>query len=218
MKREEDEELELDLFVLVSAFQRLLQETGDEEAVHMPKERLPITHFVGHIFDELTKVGGKTSFRTLIAGGQDRTYVIGAFLALLELIKLRKVIVTQDGVGDIQIEIRKDAEHPHSDDESEAAHVIDDLEMLETERPGPRVVFMGSPEFAVPALQSLAGAGSRAAPRGHAASADAPGAGGVCKQVARRRARRRSCSFPCTARTTSTGAPHATRSKPWCPT
>ena len=158
-QREEDPEIELDLFVLVTAFQRLLRETGDTEAVHMPKERLPITHFVGHIFDELTAVGGKTSFSALIGGRRDRTYVIGAFLALLELIKLHKVLVTQDGVGEIQIEIREDAEHPHSDDETEAAHVIDDLEMLEEQRPGPRVVFMGSPEFAVPALQSLAGGG-----------------------------------------------------------
>ena len=31
---------------------------------------------------------------------------------------------------------------------------LDDLEMMEEQRGGPRVVFMGSPEFALPALRS----------------------------------------------------------------
>ena len=155
----EDDELEVDLYALVSAFQRLLAETGEDESVHMPKERLPITHFVGAIFDDLAKLGGRTSFRHLLGSGPDRSYVIGAFLALLELLKLRKIRVVQDGVGEIQIEIREDAAHPHDDSEEEAAHVIDDLEMLEEEPTGPRIVFMGSPDFAVPALRSLAGSG-----------------------------------------------------------
>lgn len=156
----EDEELELDLFGLVSAFQRLLHETGDDEAVAMPKERLPITHFVGHIFDELTAMGGRTGFRGLIGRQRDRTYVIGAFLALLELIKLRKVRVYQDGLGEIQIEIREDAAAPGSaEDEEAVARAIDEPELAEEEAPGPRVVFMGSPSFAVPALRALVGAG-----------------------------------------------------------
>jgi methionyl-tRNA formyltransferase len=160
VQREEDEELELDLYGLVSAFQRLLRETGEHEAVHMPKERLPITHFVGHIFDELTKVGGRTGFKALVGQSPDRTYVIGAFLALLELIKLRKVRVIQDGLGEIQIEIREDAVHPSDTaGDDAAAHVIDEPELADEAPGGPRVVFMGSPEFAVPALRSLVGAG-----------------------------------------------------------
>ena len=155
---EEDETLELDLFALVTAFQRLLRETGGDESVHMPKERLPITHFVGTIFDELTAMGGQTNFDTLIGKRPDRTYVIGAFLALLELIKLQKVIVRQDGVGEILIEIREDAVHPHPEGE-DAAHIIEDVVLEEEEHVGPRIVFMGSPAFAVPALQSLAGRG-----------------------------------------------------------
>ncbi len=159
--RDEEEELELDLYGLVAAFQRLLRETGDEEeAVHMAKERLPITHFVGTIFDELIEMGGRTSFRGLLGSRPDRTYVIGAFLALLELLKLRKVRVLQDGIGDIQIEIREDVAHPRQGgDVDAAAQVIDDIEVEEAERSGPAIVYMGSPEFAVPALRSLCGAG-----------------------------------------------------------
>ncbi len=157
---DDDEELELDLYGLVAAFQRLLRETGGDEAVHMAKERLPITHFVGTIFDELIEMGGRTSFRGLLGKQPDRTYVIGAFLALLELLKLRKIRVLQDGIGEIQIEIRDDATHPSQEGDGDAAaHLIDDIEMDDQERTGPSIVFMGSPDFALPALRSLVGAG-----------------------------------------------------------
>ena len=157
---EDEEDLELDLYGLVAAFQRLLRETGATEAVHMAKERLPITHFVGTIFDELMEMGGRVSFRRLLGAKPDRTYVIGAFLALLELLKLRKIRVLQDGIGEIHIEIREDATHPSDNaDGTAAAHVIDDIELQEEARTGPSIVYMGSPEFAVPALRSLVGAG-----------------------------------------------------------
>lgn len=157
---DEDEELELDLYGLIAAFQRLLRETGGDEAVHMAKERLPITHFVGTIFDELIEMGGRTSFRGLLGKRPDRTYVIGAFLALLELLKLRKIRVLQDGLGDIQIEIREEATHPADESAQDAAaQLIDDIEVKEESRTGPSIIYMGSPEFAVPALRSIVGAG-----------------------------------------------------------
>jgi methionyl-tRNA formyltransferase len=154
----ETEEIEIDLFALVSAFQRLLRETGDDTAVAMPRERLPITHFVEVMFDRLTSAGGHLTFGELLAGSRDRTYVIGAFLALLELIKLRKILVMQDGFGEIQIEIRQEGATPEETVARDLATLaIDQPEMGEASRV--RIVFMGSPVFAVPALQSLVGAG-----------------------------------------------------------
>ena len=157
-RRPDDDELEVDLFALVSAFQRLLRETGSDTAVAMPRERLPITHFVGVMFDRLSDAGGQLTFTELLAGSRDRTYVIGAFLALLELIKLRKILVMQDGLDEIQIQIR--AEGMEVEDAVErdlASETIDRPEMGESQRV--RIVFMGSPAFAVPLLQSLVGAG-----------------------------------------------------------
>lgn len=156
----EDLPIEADLFSLVSAFQRLLRETGGEEpTVAMARERLPITHFVERIFDRLVAQSGPLSFRALVAEQPDRSFLIGAFLALLELLKLRKVRALQDGFGDITIELRPEALVP-AGEESPAAHE----HLLEPDAPaaqhvGPRIVFMGSPEFAVPALHSLMGAG-----------------------------------------------------------
>ena len=155
----DDQPMEVDLYALVAAFQRLLKETGADTAVAMPRERLPITHFVERIFDRLIQAGGSVGFLTLIGERPDRTYVIGAFLALLELIKLRKVLAEQDGFGDISIRIRPEALEPLPAGTTSAAEAA----LTEVERApestGPRVVFMGSPEFAVPALHSLVGAG-----------------------------------------------------------
>ena len=160
-KLADDEELvELDLYGLVATFARLLKETGDDPTVHMAKERLPITHFVGQIFDQLTQMGGSCGFRGLLGKSPDRTVVIGAFLALLELMKLNKVRVLQDGLGEITIQIREEAVAPEGEEgEDAAAHMIDDIELEDEDYTGPKIVFMGSPEFAVPALHSLVGAG-----------------------------------------------------------
>ena len=156
-----DEELEVDLFSLVSVFQRLLAEVGDDdESVHLPKERLPITHFVGRIFDQLLEMGGQVSFGDLIGAQRDRTYVIGAFLALLELLKLNKVRAVQDGIGEIQIQIRSDiAEQAAHGEAVDVEDTLDAPDIHEEARKGPRVVFMGSPDFAVPSLRALVGAG-----------------------------------------------------------
>jgi methionyl-tRNA formyltransferase len=124
----------------------------------MPRERLPITHFVELLFDRLTSSGGELSFEGMLAGSRDRTYVIGAFLALLELIKLRKILVMQDGFGDIRIQIREEGmELDDTVDQDLASHTIEQPQMGGSSRV--RVVFMGSPAFAVPLLQSLVGAG-----------------------------------------------------------
>ena len=155
----EEEELEVDLFALVKAFQRLLAETGEDESVAMAKERLPITHFVGQIFDQLTTVGGRASFRELVGAKPNRSFIIGAFLALLELIKLRKVRVEQDGVGEMFVELRPEALILAEEGADAAAHAIDAPEVEDEEHEGPRIVFMGTPAFAVPSLRRLVAAG-----------------------------------------------------------
>lgn len=156
---EEDEPIEADLYALVTAFRRLLKETGEDEVVAVPRERLPITHFVGIIFERLVSAGGALSFRDVVGGKADRSFLIGAFLALLELVKLRKVRVTQDSSShEIAVRVHEDAMQPEAAVERDLAAAA-----LEASEPkaahGPRIVFMGSPEFAVAALRSLAGAG-----------------------------------------------------------
>ncbi len=153
-----EEDLEVDLFSLVEAFRRLMKETGDDSTVAMPRERLPITHFVEVMFDRLSTQGGVLTFEEMLAGRRDRTYVIGAFLALLELIKLNKILVLQDGLGEIRIQVREEGMHVQDAvDKDLAAEALDRPQMGESARI--RIVFMGSPAFAVQILESLVGAG-----------------------------------------------------------
>ena len=160
-----DEELELDLFGLVAAFQRLLAETGEDAHVALAKERLPITHFVGQIFDRLTELRGRIRFRDLLHAERDRSYVIGAFLALLELMKLRRIRATQDGLGEIHIELvvpdanQEDGAIGSALPQDEAVAQALDRPVVAEDAGGPRIVLMGSPAFAVPSLQALCGAG-----------------------------------------------------------
>ncbi len=110
---EPDEIVEADLYALVTAFRKLLRETGEETTVAVARERLPITHFVGIIFERLVAAGGSLSFADLVGGKPDRSYLIGAFLALLELVKLRKVRVVQEiATGDIEVKVHEDAMQP----------------------------------------------------------------------------------------------------------
>jgi methionyl-tRNA formyltransferase len=155
----QDAAIEVDLYALVAAFRRLLKETGDDTVVAVPRERLPITHFVGIIFERLVSQGGSMSFRAIVGAKPDRGYVIGAFLALLELVKLRKVRVVQEGPGgEIAVKVHEDALRAEGAVDRDLA--VGALEASEPKGPaGPRVVFMGSPAFAVPALRSLCGAG-----------------------------------------------------------
>src|SRR5262249_46072815 len=119
---------------------------------------LPITHFVGVIFEKLLAAGGEMSFTALVGGRPDRGWLIGAFLALLELIKLRKVRVVQEGFSDIAIRVHQDALRPGGPVERDLATGGREAKEEEAAQ-GRRVVFMGPPDFAVPALQSLVGAG-----------------------------------------------------------
>ncbi|MHC5011222.1 MAG: methionyl-tRNA formyltransferase, partial [Planctomycetota bacterium] len=72
--------------------------------------------------------------------------------------KLRKVFVIQDGLGEIQVEVRDEAfEVEDAVDRDLATHTIDQPDIEEPQKT--RVVFMGSPSFAVPSLLSLVGVG-----------------------------------------------------------
>jgi methionyl-tRNA formyltransferase len=151
-----EEALEVDLYSLVAAFRKLLHETGDDTAVAVARERLPITHFVGMIFERLLAAGGAMSFRDLVGAKPDRSYLIGAFLALLELIKLRKVRAAQDAdFGDVVIRVHEAALEP----EGAVDRDLSPEPEAEPEGPAARIVFMGTPRFAVPSLRSLCGAG-----------------------------------------------------------
>jgi segregation and condensation protein A len=97
---------EVQVWDLLSAFDRLMKEVG----VRKPKyhevtyDDTPIDLHAADIEDRL-KREGKLSLRALVVGRKSRSEMIGVFLALLELIREKKILVQQpEALGDVEIE------------------------------------------------------------------------------------------------------------------
>jgi segregation and condensation protein A len=87
---------DIDIWDLCDAFSRLLEQTGQREAVqHIGIDDTPVALHAADILDALERAGGMQSF-TEIFLGRRKPEMIGLFLALLELIRRRRVRASQD--------------------------------------------------------------------------------------------------------------------------
>jgi segregation and condensation protein A len=91
---------------LLGAFNRLMQEVG----IRKPREHeivyddTPIDLHAADIEDRLMREG-KLTLRALIIGRKSKSEMIGVFLALLELIREKKILVHQaEALGELVIE------------------------------------------------------------------------------------------------------------------
>jgi segregation and condensation protein A len=91
---------EVQIWDLLSAFERLMKEVGTRKRFHeVTYDDTPIDLHAADIEDRLTREG-KLSLRQLVVGRKSRSEMIGVFLALLELIREKKILVQQDQVHD----------------------------------------------------------------------------------------------------------------------
>jgi segregation and condensation protein A len=103
---------EVQVWDLLAAFTRLLSEIGTRPTnIHeVVDDDTPIDLHAADIEDLLRRQGSLT-LRGLLVGRRSRSEMIGVFLALLELIKQKKIAVQQAGINeDIQIEAARQAE------------------------------------------------------------------------------------------------------------
>ncbi len=90
----------LDVWDLVGAFQRLLDQTGQREAVHkVGIDDTPIALHAEDIVDSIERAGGTQRFEEIFTG-RARPEMIGLFLALLELIRQHRVRASQERAFD----------------------------------------------------------------------------------------------------------------------
>lgn len=96
-KNPEDLELEsLDIWSLFEAFNRMLQQIGKAGGFHqVGVDDTPITLHAADITDALQRAGGRQKFEELF-GGRTRPEMIGLFLALLEMIRQRRIHAVQE--------------------------------------------------------------------------------------------------------------------------
>jgi segregation and condensation protein A len=98
---------EVQVWDLLEAFNRLLSEVSMRQPrMHeVPYDDTPIDLHAADIEDRLRREG-KLTLMALIIGRKNRSEMIGVFLALLELIREKRVLVQQSDVhGQIDIEI-----------------------------------------------------------------------------------------------------------------
>ena len=98
---------EVQVWDLLSAFERLMREVGGRKPKYheVTYDDTPIDLHAADIEDRL-KRDGKLTLRSIITGRKSRSEMIGVFLALLELIREKRVLVQQVEAGDdVEIEV-----------------------------------------------------------------------------------------------------------------
>lgn len=90
----------VELWDLVSAFSRLLKEHMVVVTTEIPRDPTPITVYMDRL-EELIRSQHQMTLAAVLAGGAGKAQLIGRFLAILELIKQRRVWVEWDETGTI---------------------------------------------------------------------------------------------------------------------
>lgn len=97
---------EVQMWDLLAAFDRLMREVGGRKPRYheVTYDDTPIDLHAADIEDRLKREGHLT-LRQLIIGRRSRSEMVGVFLALLELIREKKILVDQESAAD-EIQIR----------------------------------------------------------------------------------------------------------------
>lgn len=102
---------ELELWDLVTAFSRIFKENLVPVQERIPIDRTPITVYQQRLEASVLE-GNGLRFRQLVGGRKTRSQVIGMFLALLELIKQRRVWIEVETDDVVVYPPRRDTPQP----------------------------------------------------------------------------------------------------------
>ena len=98
--------LNLQAMDLLLALQQLLEEVGEgqEEVTSIERQKITLRMKMREIWQQIKSSADGVGFRELIHGSQTRLEIVMTFLALLELLRLRKISVKQkQALGEIKI-------------------------------------------------------------------------------------------------------------------
>ena len=101
-----DAPVDVDLFQLLVAFKRILEESEEDLTHEVARERISIQDAIQELLDHFERLpaGMGISFRDLFPPRPARERVIATFLALLELVRLRALRVVQAAAfGELRI-------------------------------------------------------------------------------------------------------------------
>lgn len=126
---------EVQIWDLLTVFERLMKEVGPRRSRfhEVTYDDTPIDLHAADIEDRLRREGHVT-LRQLILGRKSRSEMIGVFLALLELIREKKILVKQADDDLTDIEIDPAPEEHRRTYEHASLHLADDAARPEPER------------------------------------------------------------------------------------
>jgi segregation and condensation protein A len=102
-------ELGVSLVDLLRAFRRMLDELDEDEPFNMGVEEYSVEERMDFIRSACGGAGDGVPFRSVLGGPPTRARLIASFLGLLELMRLREIMVAQvDRFGEIWIRERKE--------------------------------------------------------------------------------------------------------------
>jgi segregation and condensation protein A len=90
----EEKEIQVGLFELIDAFRKILDDMSGEHRVELYTERVSVKERINQLVDILEEKGS-LAFDELFEGSRTRADVIVTFLAILEMVKLSLLRVTQ---------------------------------------------------------------------------------------------------------------------------
>jgi len=90
---------EVTLFDVFAAFHRLLRETQPGETRRIVYDEVPQETHIERILGVLREGAGWTGLEGILGGRRDRPFVLGSFLAVLELMKEGRVLAVQGAAG-----------------------------------------------------------------------------------------------------------------------
>jgi segregation and condensation protein A len=104
---------------LCSAFARLMESIGHNTSHNVTYDDTPITLHADDIVDRLKRDGktGEMTLQQIFEGRTGRSELIGLFLATLELVRQKRLVVVQDTAGsEIKLKLRPEADQHASED------------------------------------------------------------------------------------------------------
>jgi segregation and condensation protein A len=86
--------VQVGLFELIDAFQKILERMAPDHRVDMTTERITVKDRINELV-ELLEQRGSATFEELFAGATHRSEIIVTFLAILEMVKLQLIRMAQ---------------------------------------------------------------------------------------------------------------------------
>jgi len=100
---------DVELWDLVSAFSRVLEQTHVVMPETMREDDVPVSGYMERVIERLGESTGEMAFEDAFRGSRTRLQLIGIFLAILELARLRRIKVFQgEFFGSIRLQLREE--------------------------------------------------------------------------------------------------------------